>query len=175
MDAKFLSSFSEQNQLLSRHLRSIKSSHVYNSHIPKYAGYLSNSAHACPSTKFYDEESHFLIFELWTIRFNFILSHSQYLRFIRSFLIELLQECCTCFILATGCVFSCIPAPVLTFFTIYILYRAAFFGFFSGCSFWITPRDLLGVTRDLENYLLSSNADFIDSSEEYPPSFMNMW
>jgi len=56
----------------------------------------------------------------WTIRFNFILSRSQYLRFIRSFLIELVEECCTCLILATGCVFSCFVAPVLTFFTIYI-------------------------------------------------------
>lgn len=173
MDAKFLFSFSVPNKLLSRHLRSIKSSHVYNSHIPKYAGYLSNSAHACPSTKFYDEESHFLIFELWTIRFNFILSRSQYLRFIRSFLIELVEECCTCFILATGCVFSCFLVPVLTFFTIYIYTGQFFFGFFSGCSFRIRPRD--GMTRDLENYLLSSKADLIDSSEEYPPSFMNMW
>jgi len=77
MDAKFLSSFSVQNKLLSGHLRLIKRSLVYNSSIPRYAGYLSNSGHVCPSTKFYVEESHFLIFELLTIRFNFILSHSQ--------------------------------------------------------------------------------------------------
>lgn len=55
------------------------------------------------------------------------------------------------------------------------LYRAAFFGFLSGCTFQVIPRDSSGMTQDLENYLLSSNADFIDSSEEYPPSFMNMW
>jgi len=98
----------------------------------KYVGYLSNSEHVCPSTKFYAEESHFVIFELLTIRFKFRFE------WFKIFETDLVEEFCTLLwiFIMTGNFYTSVSTLFIgEILPIYIYTGSLVFGFFSGCTF----------------------------------------